>query len=672
MSRIKLSYRMRLNSDAIFSSGHSIPGGEDISLRMTADNKPYMPGSTLKGLLREQLENWLVWNGLSNDAVQETLALLLGEADRGGVISDRRLSFLDLHITDTTPETDWYSSRTFTALEDGIVKPGTLRSASCLNRGLEFTGTVFCDEQDKELVENSLKCIKRVGLLRNRGFGNVSISVQDMKIVKAFDTVRTITSASCLKYRIRLETPLAVAYVAREDRYRQEAGDQRQEASNYMETLNCIPGSTVRGMVVSWLAQNEPEWFENHKELLLGESTRFLYALPVVNDVVTLPTPKGFYADKQEKEFYNILNEKKVQPGHKRASIGAYCTITDNKIKGYTPKTQSIMRIQCGDDKQVFTTTALLPGTVLEGCIQLDHPELAEYIAQAFQETIWLGANRYAGYGCCEVLSLDADTNINYSTSYTQKDIIPETLYMMAVSPITMTKNGEIAGIDIEQLKAMLDVDTLKIEMCATSIVEVNGFNRTWKCASPAVIMYDSGSIFQLKCSPAPQVDKLLELERTGMGIRRSEGFGQIVFIKDFENLERIKESEKKTKQLTNEQIVRQARCRWLTENKLPKGWPSMSKSQISELQQCCERAIATHDDSEIFDFFDHNEKNRGARHGERFIKTRKILQQILKNQTLKDTLHLPDNVTCKDDMKERLRLVCDWIDLSRKGDGRA
>ena len=196
MSRIKLSYRMRLNSDAIFSSGHSIPGGEDISLRMTADNKPYMPGSTLKGLLREQLENWLVWNGLSNDAVQETLALLLGEADRGGVISDRRLSFFDLHITDTTPETDWYSSRTFTALEDGIVKPGTLRSASCLNRGLEFTGTVFCDEQDKELVENSLKCIKRVGLLRNRGFGNVSISVQDMKIVKAFDTVRTITSAA--------------------------------------------------------------------------------------------------------------------------------------------------------------------------------------------------------------------------------------------------------------------------------------------------------------------------------------------------------------------------------------------------------------------------------------------------------------------------------------------
>ncbi|MGM9623679.1 MAG: RAMP superfamily CRISPR-associated protein, partial [Butyricicoccus porcorum] len=61
MSRVCLTVQMKLSSDTIFSSGYSIPGGEDISIKRTEDGMPYLSGSTMKGLLRETIENYLVW-----------------------------------------------------------------------------------------------------------------------------------------------------------------------------------------------------------------------------------------------------------------------------------------------------------------------------------------------------------------------------------------------------------------------------------------------------------------------------------------------------------------------------------------------------------------------------------------------------------------------------------
>ena len=61
--RITLHVQMKLLSDTILGAGFSIPGGEDIAVRRDPDGHPYLEGSTLKGLLRESLENWTVWTG---------------------------------------------------------------------------------------------------------------------------------------------------------------------------------------------------------------------------------------------------------------------------------------------------------------------------------------------------------------------------------------------------------------------------------------------------------------------------------------------------------------------------------------------------------------------------------------------------------------------------------
>ena len=47
MSLICMNIRLVLRSDAMFSSGHSTPGGEDIALRVDQDGMPFLPGATL-------------------------------------------------------------------------------------------------------------------------------------------------------------------------------------------------------------------------------------------------------------------------------------------------------------------------------------------------------------------------------------------------------------------------------------------------------------------------------------------------------------------------------------------------------------------------------------------------------------------------------------------------
>ena len=68
--------------------------------------------------------------------------------------------------------------RTFTSIENsGISKIGSLRNARCIKKGLIFLGDIDVDESYEELVSEVLKCIKWLGSMRTRGFGNVKISV---------------------------------------------------------------------------------------------------------------------------------------------------------------------------------------------------------------------------------------------------------------------------------------------------------------------------------------------------------------------------------------------------------------------------------------------------------------------------------------------------------------
>lgn len=187
---MQLMIQMHLESDAIFGNGMSIPGGEDIDVRTDAHGFPYMKGSTLKGLFRKELINYLNWEQKSLEEIKETVQRLAGERGNDDIYNPRKLIFSDLTFHPDLQESVLAEDisrqelqniftylRTFTGLEDGLAKDGSLRMARCIKKGLNFYGTCCCDQKDEALVCSVLSMIKWAGSMRNRGFGKIEMKV---------------------------------------------------------------------------------------------------------------------------------------------------------------------------------------------------------------------------------------------------------------------------------------------------------------------------------------------------------------------------------------------------------------------------------------------------------------------------------------------------------------
>lgn len=659
MNRIIAQVRMELLSDATFSSGNSIPGVADITLRIDSQGQPYMPGSTLKGLLREALGNYMSW---TNTGTEQDLDELLGSSGIQPIESDRRLVFSDLHPEQQElREADCSYLRTFTKLKDGVVEHGTLHSAICLQKGLVLTGRIVCAQSDQKLIENGLHLIQLAGLKRTRGFGRVKFTLCTSEPIRPYGAV---PAGNWIHYQLRLQTPMAITLGTN--------APTDEDRKNYTDGNTCIPGSAIRGMVISHLARTEPEWFAANKETLLRQVV-FRNALPMSGKHSQIPVPMGFYGSRDQSEIYNVL-DKEVQPGHKRARLGRYCHLEGATLLHSSPAMESSLRITLMDPatrtildakkRQMFTVEAMAAGTVLEGWIHVPDPALVSHIADAFQTWLCIGADRFGGSGLCSVELLD-DKSPDYSAfCYRPEDTVPDTLCMLIVSPTALMDGGEISSLTDEALARLLGVSEAKIDRCAASVTQQAGFNRTWGCATPTVSMYAPGSIFRIKCSEAPAPERLRELEETGIGIRRNEGCGQVLFLRDFSRIRSfclVNEHGKARSSNPSALILRRrARCRWLLDQKIA---GRLSDSQLGTLQSLCESIIAgTGSRSDLNQYFRSNlSRKTMSDTGHALLKTQ--LDIILATPLYK----LFGCAPFADTEADRLQLFCDLIDLNRK-----
>ena len=652
--RVTLRLTMELQSDTILASGFSTPGGEDISVCQDDAGYPYLKGSTLKGLLRESLENWLIWTGGNLSDADE----LLGVSGWDGTADRRRVQLTSLTLDNPPKEAEsCYGLRTFTSLKDGVVKEGTLRTASYVRAGLIFSGSLTCSRDDVPLLISALKGIKWVGTMRSRGFGRVRIGAERISS-KGEETLMERTSY--LRYRLRTDTPVLIT-------------DLGRSHGNSYETKGYIPGSAVRGMIISSLAAQNPDWFAEHKVELLSDGTQFLDAVPVVGNYIPLPSIKGFYEDKEETQFETVVKNGEFTPGLKRARLGSFCALDGHTVLFWSAETGGVTRIRRSMDSEEdtlpFQTRYLSAGQEFEGYIHLANPDLAAEVARVLPENVWLGADRYEGFGKCTVTLREAVEEPAWigQYGYQTQEQLGTILYLVAVSPLTMLNElGEPCGINEAELAEKLGVERVSISFCSTSISEYGGYNRTWKSRVPAVRMYDRGSIFRLVCSEVPDIECVRELERGGVGIRRAEGYGQIVFLRQelFEGLTGKKSCRTEDKAAIRAGAeLRRARYRWIMEKSSRIAGMKISRSQLGVIQALCEKAIASDGSTkELYDHLDRNLQERGAKHGDRFVEIDREIRKVL---DLSDT-EVPI-ASGQDSMIERLRLLCALFDHSRK-----
>ena len=96
---------------------------------------------------------------------------------------------------------------------------------------------------------------------------------------------------------------------------------------------------------------------------------------------------------------------------------------------------------------------------------------------------------------------------------------------------------GEYVGLDLKTLEEKMGVKNLRIEYCSTSTVNVKGYNRTWGSKIPSITMYEQGSVFKLKYDGIVPVKNMKKIMQSGIGVRINEGFGRVLFLRDYESV---------------------------------------------------------------------------------------------------------------------------------------
>lgn len=182
-----MKVRMELISDTIFGSGISVPGAEDIAVLFDRNGFPYLKGSTLRGILREEAENYAVWTGKSREWLDSRFGMggiPLGSGEHFITVTDFELPYEIRKLVleeNVRVESIFTSERTFTKIENGMVEEGSLRTARCINKGLVFYGEVLCNENDQKEIKEILSFIHWIGTMRTRGFGEVVLSVVEQR-----------------------------------------------------------------------------------------------------------------------------------------------------------------------------------------------------------------------------------------------------------------------------------------------------------------------------------------------------------------------------------------------------------------------------------------------------------------------------------------------------------
>ena len=336
-----------------------------------------------------------------------------------------------------------------------------------------------------------------------------------------------------LRYVLKNEEPLRIA-------------DDATRQSGQSDSLRYISGSAMQGYIISSLSGRED--FENIKKELFSAEVAYLNAYLTTKEHTLIPSPKGFYEDKSivegEKTIQNVVINGDFSDGMKRASLGRYAFIKDNCIHYYNVDMAADMKNLINPDKgqkgKIFKNDMIAGGQYFEGYIRLGaSPEVNVLIESLLKEgqIIRLGNARTSGMGACRIVKADRMNELPW-----QKEVFEAEsyCYMMLLSDTTMRNNkGEICGLDLEVLKDRMGVDNLRIEYASTSVRAVHGYNRTWRARLPVAKVYEAGSVFHFTYNGVFTKEKMQDICDRGLGIRRTEGFGRVMFFKDYENVNR-------------------------------------------------------------------------------------------------------------------------------------
>lgn len=368
-----------------------------------------------------------------------------------------------------------------------------------------------------------------------------------------------------LPYTLTLRSPAIVTALA---------GDPNSAA-----TQPFIPGGAIRGAVAARLLADGVDGGSTiFRDIVLSGAVRYLHAYPQIQGARALPAPLSWKSQKDDldrardlaafsgraTEQNDIGGLANLWPVESLVSIGApfvAASASAGKRDVAVPQVNARLHQQRDrvkgrpwlDQKNgqevpqgaIFAYEYLEPEQVFRGVIQVMPEATAhiEDIKKRLVRPILVGRSRRAGYGGDAELTFAQEAKREYedvSGSLTRDLGADECFRMMLVSAYIgrHPATGQIDPAALEhELRKRLGVT---VERCCWAFETVGSFNRKWRLEVPQAWAVAAGSVLVLRTDKSILRSTLQEVEREGLGERRVEGFGRVLFAEHSEDIDHL------------------------------------------------------------------------------------------------------------------------------------
>lgn len=313
-----------------------------------------------------------------------------------------------------------------------------------------------------------------------------------------------------------------------------------------------VPGSVVRGA----LAGRYDSEGADFNRLFLDGGIRFLNAYPIgVNWQRSLPTPLAWVKAKNPKEdgtdhlYDRTQDQTQVEKvGQTKGLKNSFFEFRDGRVATLRLKYEVAVHTQRNRPKgravkndpesAVFRYQALAAGHRFAGAILVDtnNKEDAETLLKLLQGgPLLLGGSQSAGYGLVEVeqAAIAGDWRETGGTVGNISAGTPFTVFLLSDAILRDPNTGQEGAALPAALERHLSGRKLK-PMTGRTFTRLGwggGFNVKWGLPLPQQWATLKGSSWTLVCEEGEiTAGEIEKIERAGLGERRAEGFGRLVF----------------------------------------------------------------------------------------------------------------------------------------------
>lgn len=544
-------------SDWHIGSGTARHDSLDRIVQRDQNGMPYAPGKTLRGQLREACLDAAVAldNGSKTGPWVSLHNSLFGSPGVDGHINVTS-AFLHPDLVASLREApEFVDALTFprssTAVDSrGRAVKDTLRTEERARLGATLHGQITLpDEYDdwsvKLLLTAGSRLLTHMGGKRRRGAGRCRVAIDDLgelsdHVKRAKDSDPNISSNTTSvstetfvpqgewrHHRLVLTTLERVMIVD-------------QVLGNVVSGQSFVPGTYLLRLLTE-------TYGTELRDAVKNDRISISHATPSTGGPArALPTPNSLHHRKlRNEEDLEVIDSLMIEfvknPSggsptiEQTVSVRGYVTSGDTAVRRVTdlPVTSAKTHVSTTRDDNLnvtstpFTYQSIEPGAVFSADIWWQGgPQDLQALAGKHR----IGTSRATEYGLVEI-EVDPAGQAHPDPG----DVgAGEELVVWLTSDLLLPSQQPTAKAFVQHLAQLLDADlqpaTTGIGWAAMSTGRRDGWHSGWGLPRPSAMVIAEGSVFRLITDQPISGSRLAEIQRVGLGVRRAEGYGAVVF----------------------------------------------------------------------------------------------------------------------------------------------